>query len=148
MWILNLGQPVQVPPLNEAMAIELGANLLGEGILFLVAAGVVVVEYKRQTMKQEVKDREQEEEMNRLHATISDLSLQLEAQQAQLKGLLRHIYELDSKVVKLPWILGQKPNIDEVVEKKFEAKNSDVITEALTYLVSDILGYDNLTSTS
>ena len=149
MWILNLGQPVQVPPLNEAMAIELGANLLGEGILFTVAAAVLIIEYARQSAKQAAKDKEQEEEMNRLHTTIRDLNFQMESQQAQIKGLFRHVYELDSKVVKLPWTLGQKQNIDEIIEKKIEKPdkidNSDVITEAITYLFSDILGGDNFT---
>lgn len=47
MWILNLGKPVNIPVLNEAMAIELGANLLGEGIIFIIAAGVLIAEYSR-----------------------------------------------------------------------------------------------------
>lgn len=47
MWLLNLGKPVKVPELSEAMAIELGANLLGEGIIFAVAAGLLIAEYAR-----------------------------------------------------------------------------------------------------
>lgn len=47
MWILNLGKPVNIPVLNEAMAIELGANLLGEGIIFIIAAGILIAEYNR-----------------------------------------------------------------------------------------------------
>lgn len=47
MWILNLGKPVNIPVLNEAMAIELGANLLGEGIIFAIAAGILISEYNR-----------------------------------------------------------------------------------------------------
>lgn len=47
MWILNLGKPVNIPVLNEAMAIELGANLLGEGIIFIIAAGIIISEYSR-----------------------------------------------------------------------------------------------------
>lgn len=47
MWILNLGKPVNIPVLNEAMAIELGANLLGEAIIFIIAAGILISEYAR-----------------------------------------------------------------------------------------------------
>nr|CAI5818092.1 unnamed protein product [Callosobruchus analis] len=47
MWILNLGKPVNIPVLSEAMAIELGANLLGEAIIFLIAAGILLSEYNR-----------------------------------------------------------------------------------------------------
>lgn len=47
MWIMNLGKPIHIPTLNEAMAIELGANLLGEGIIFFIASALLVLEYQR-----------------------------------------------------------------------------------------------------
>lgn len=47
MWVLNLGKPVNVQPLNETMAIELGANLLGETIIYSIGAGLLIFEYKR-----------------------------------------------------------------------------------------------------
>lgn len=47
MWILNLGKPVNVPELSETVAIELGANLLGEGIIFSIGAGLLIFEYRR-----------------------------------------------------------------------------------------------------
>lgn len=31
MYVMGFGKPVSVPPLNEQMAVELGAELLGEG---------------------------------------------------------------------------------------------------------------------
>lgn len=39
MWSMNLGKPVNIPKLNENMAIELGAELVGEGVIFTIAAG-------------------------------------------------------------------------------------------------------------
>lgn len=47
MWSLNLGKPKTIPQLNESMAIDLGATLLGEIILFAVPATVLVFEYLR-----------------------------------------------------------------------------------------------------
>ena len=47
MWALNLGQTVHVPPLTESMAVELGANLLGEFIIFGIGAAVLIYEYSR-----------------------------------------------------------------------------------------------------
>lgn len=47
MWVLNLGRPVNVPELSETVAIELGANLLGEGIIFSIGAGLLIFEYRR-----------------------------------------------------------------------------------------------------
>lgn len=49
MWALNLGRPTKIPQLNETMAIELGANLLGEFIIFTIGAGLLVFEYIRYT---------------------------------------------------------------------------------------------------
>ena len=45
---MNLGKTSKVPRLNEAMAIELGANMLGETIVFSIAAGILFFEYSRQ----------------------------------------------------------------------------------------------------
>lgn len=70
--MLNLGKPVKIPELNETQAIELGANLLGETIIYsigkcfvltirfpqqildrlnvcfyLTGAGLLIFEYKR-----------------------------------------------------------------------------------------------------
>ena len=39
MWSMNIGKPVNIPKLNEAMAIELGAELVGETVIFSIAAG-------------------------------------------------------------------------------------------------------------
>ena len=47
MWAMNLGKPTNIPQLNEAMAIELGANLLGEIIIFTIGAGLLILEYAR-----------------------------------------------------------------------------------------------------
>lgn len=47
MWILNLGKPVNIPVLSQEMAIELGANLLGESVIFVIGAGLLIVEYAR-----------------------------------------------------------------------------------------------------
>lgn len=47
MWALNLGRPVNVPPLTESMAIDLGANLLGEFIIFFIGSVAIVLEYNR-----------------------------------------------------------------------------------------------------
>lgn len=44
---MNLGAPVNIPPLSDQMAIELGANLLGEVIIFSIGAGLLIFEYVR-----------------------------------------------------------------------------------------------------
>jgi PREDICTED: similar to ENSANGP00000017479 len=45
--LLNINKPKQIQKLNEAEAIELGAELLGEFIIFGVAAMTITLEYMR-----------------------------------------------------------------------------------------------------
>ena len=50
MWAMNLGKAVEIPKLNEAMAIELGGTLLGEGIIFVTGAVLVTAEVVRRNI--------------------------------------------------------------------------------------------------
>ncbi|CAG9859660.1 unnamed protein product [Phyllotreta striolata] len=98
MWILNLGKPVNVPVLNEAMAIELGANLLGEGIIFIIAAGVVIAEYNRSSKKEAAKEEAKTQEMEDIRNTMRELFIQTEEQAAQLRELTRKLGDIDTKL--------------------------------------------------
>ncbi|XP_014282515.1 putative OPA3-like protein CG13603 [Halyomorpha halys] len=100
MWVLNLGKPVEVPKLNEAMAIELGANLLGETIIFSIAALLVFSEYARSARKEAAKEEAKQKEINDLKNALRDLYFESEKQSAQIRELVRDIYELESLVSK------------------------------------------------
>jgi len=97
MWALNLGKPTTVPQLNEAMAIELGANLLGEVIIFTIGAGLLIFEYVRQSNKEAKKEESILLEKKELINTINDLALQLERQDAQLREINRVVADLESR---------------------------------------------------
>lgn len=97
MWSLNLGKPIAVPPLNEAMATELGANLLGEGIIFSIGAGLLIWEYVRSSNKEAKKEEDLKTEKENLYNSLSDLQFRVEKQEAQIKTLTRHIADLGSK---------------------------------------------------
>lgn len=103
MWILNLGKPINVPSLNETMAIELGANLLGEGIIFIIAAGLLFMEYSRQVRKDTAKEAARQEEISSLNYTIQELYFQAERQDAQIRELLRVVADLEGRVIQKPW---------------------------------------------
>lgn len=97
MWSMNLGKPVNVQPLNEAMAIELGANLLGEVIIFTVGAGVLILEYVRSSKKETTKEETILQEKRELKATLRELQFQAERQDAQIRELQRILAEVESK---------------------------------------------------
>lgn len=89
MRILNLGKPSEVPPLNEAMAIELGAELLGEMIIFVSAAATLIAEYLRQARNERLRENAKEEKQLCLECEVKDLRLRVEHQEAQIKHLTR-----------------------------------------------------------
>ncbi|XP_067123611.1 uncharacterized protein [Centruroides vittatus] len=73
MRILNLGKPADVPKLNESMAIELGAELLGETIIFGIAALTIVAEYIRQSLKEKDKEFKQETRLQNIETNMKRL---------------------------------------------------------------------------
>ncbi|XP_075222563.1 optic atrophy 3 protein homolog isoform X2 [Lycorma delicatula] len=103
MWILNLGKPVNVPPLNEAMAIELGSNILGEAIIFFTAAGLILREYVRQIRKEEMKEEARNQELSFLNYTVKELNFQIEKQYSLIRDLHREINHLEDHIINNPW---------------------------------------------
>ncbi|KAI5643055.1 optic atrophy 3 protein (OPA3) domain-containing protein [Phthorimaea operculella] len=113
MWILNLGRPVNIPVLSQEMAIELGANLLGESVIFIIGAGLLIVEYNRQANKEAAKEAKKAEEMNHITSTITDLYFTVQQQQTQLREMERIIYSIS----------GQKPTTPAPVIKEPKLPN-------------------------
>ncbi|XP_065348352.1 putative OPA3-like protein CG13603 [Cloeon dipterum] len=90
MWSMNLGSSgASVPRLNETMAIELGANLLGESIIFVTAAGILIFEYARSSRKDQEKQQRLQDHLSQMHAEITDLYFLTEQQKAQISELHR-----------------------------------------------------------
>lgn len=98
MWILNLGKPVNIPVLNEAMAIELGANILGEAVIFIIAAGILISEYNRSAKKEAAKEAAKKQEIQQIQDTLRELFIQTEEQGAHIRELKRKFYDLETKV--------------------------------------------------
>lgn len=147
MWVLNLGKPVNIPPLNEAQAIELGANLLGEFIIYGIAAALLVGEWYRTTQKAAAKERDDEEKYNNLRYTIQELCIQAERQEAQLRELHRHVLDLDSRVVKKPWTLSSSDDSKNNPQLQKNSEGKSVITQAINYIEKDVLNGDNSKNT-
>lgn len=98
MYFMNLGTVGKVKPLSEAMAIDLGSNILGEGIIFLVGAAVLLFEYNRQVRKEQVKEEMRLREQEDLLSTIRDLDLMSEQHSAELRRLTYLVDDLISKI--------------------------------------------------
>ncbi|XP_039449804.1 putative OPA3-like protein CG13603 isoform X2 [Culex pipiens pallens] len=107
MWAMNLGKPTAVPVLNEAMAIELGANLLGEIVIFTIGAGLLLLEYQRQVRKEANKEEVVLQEKLELQATINELIFQVQRQDTQIREMARVVADLESKSSWTPKILSE-----------------------------------------
>ncbi|WP_411024370.1 OPA3 family protein, partial [Salmonella sp. s58760] len=85
-----------IKPLNEESAAELGAELLGESIIFLIGGGCLIIEYSRQAWN----SRRKEEELNlwikNLETQIGELALTTEILDTQLREMNRHLLSLPS----------------------------------------------------
>lgn len=76
------------------MAIELGSSLLGEFIIFTIGAGVLLLEYQRQSRKEAMKEEMVIQEKLELQATLNELAFQAERQDTQIRELTRILAEI------------------------------------------------------
>ncbi|XP_033218039.1 putative OPA3-like protein CG13603 [Belonocnema kinseyi] len=103
MYVMNLGKPTKVAKLNEAMAIELGANLVGEIIIFTVAGGCLILEYNRQATKEAKKEEIRQMQLEKFTADIQALFETTQVQEAEIKYLNNVVTDMAKKnKVKLP----------------------------------------------
>ncbi|KAL2763079.1 optic atrophy 3 protein isoform a [Daubentonia madagascariensis] len=75
-----------VKPLNEEAAAELGAELLGEAIIFVTACSCLMLEYWRHQSYQRRKEKERHASWGALRDEVGHLALALEALQAQVQA--------------------------------------------------------------
>ena len=90
---------VDVKPLSSSAAVDLGAELLGEIVIFSIALGTLFFEYKRGQNKDKVKEEIQNQKLLNLQEQINELDLKL-MQNVSKQILMEQEIELLQKVVK------------------------------------------------
>ncbi|CAL8351559.1 unnamed protein product [Lota lota] len=83
-----------IKPLNEDSAAELGAELLGEAIIFLIGGGCMVLEYSRQASNAHRKEEELSQTISSLQTQLGELALSTETLDAQLREVNRLLLSL------------------------------------------------------
>lgn len=114
MYIMNLGKPTKVAKLNETMAIELGANLMGEVIIFSVAGSCLILEYNRQVAKEAKKEEARCQQIQEFIDGIEKLNRITFRQAAEIQYLQEAIVTLANKT---KHTLPKKPPIPEMNEQ-------------------------------
>ncbi|XP_073950387.1 putative OPA3-like protein CG13603 [Choristoneura fumiferana] len=125
MWILNLGRPVNIPVLSQEMAIELGANLLGESVIFFIGAGLLIIEYNRQSKKETAKEEKRIAELSHITSTITDLYFTVQQQQTQLREMERIIHSVSGKHLTTPAPEIKEPKLPVFVPETAEKSQTE-----------------------
>ncbi|XP_047474707.1 optic atrophy 3 protein homolog isoform X2 [Penaeus chinensis] len=95
MYVMNLGRSSQgstIPRLSEEAAIELGANLLGEGVIFGIAVAILGYEVVRQKEKERKKEQDESDFIISLEQRINDLAFANEELDTKVRELTRNMY--------------------------------------------------------
>ncbi|VDK39061.1 unnamed protein product [Taenia asiatica] len=71
--LLGLGKPKDVKRLPDENAAEVGAEILGECIMFSIGAFILFLEYRRQSKNEAEKERKARSELAVLQSAIHDL---------------------------------------------------------------------------
>lgn len=104
--------------LNETAAIELGAELLGETVIFIVAVLTLSAEYYRQSKKAAVEAAELEERWNQVETKIRDLEFLTEQQRTEIRELTRLVHTKSSLSSVLSHFQREKDGSFEIVNQE------------------------------
>ncbi|XP_010897187.2 optic atrophy 3 protein homolog [Esox lucius] len=91
-----------IKPLNEEAAAELGAELLGEAIIFIIGGGCMILEYSRQASNSKRKEEELNHTLSSLQAQIGEMALNTETLDARLREVNRLLLSLPPPVPTAP----------------------------------------------
>ena len=93
--LLNMGKAKDVKPLDPELAVELGAEMLGELLMFSVGAGIIYLEYSRQANNAQAKEDVQNSRLRELEQEVREMLLQVETHNAEVRSLLRLLHNRD-----------------------------------------------------
>lgn len=155
---MNLGKPTKVAKLNENMAIELGASLLGEAIIFSIAGGCLIFEYNRQVTKEAKKEEVRQMQIQKFTDDIQALYNTVLRQESQITYLQDAVNELAKHTkykLKTPEIVSPQTksnnfddnteersnkNSENIVEANAESENKSLIQRAIVYYNNELKG--------
>ncbi|KAL3319253.1 Optic atrophy 3 protein [Cichlidogyrus casuarinus] len=94
--LLGIPPPAEVAKLSEENAVDLGAEMLGEIIIFSVGSILVIWEYKRQVKNAQNKEELLNTTVHELTDTLNEIGILVEIQDAKIHELTRTVEALKS----------------------------------------------------
>lgn len=101
MRVLGLGKPDQVPKMTEKAAIELGGDILSEFFVFSVAAGLIFLEYYRQSTNSAKKENDAANKLVHLEKVCLEMSTKLDTNAKRITELGTYAQEQKNRVDEL-----------------------------------------------
>ncbi|XP_030370849.1 putative OPA3-like protein CG13603 [Scaptodrosophila lebanonensis] len=98
MLMLRMKQPKRVPPLNDAMAIEVGGDILGELIIFIIGVSLIMLEFSRQARNERKKQNDEIEEKEELRRQIAKMKIRICQQAKEIKKLKEKLGSIEASV--------------------------------------------------
>lgn len=139
MYLMNLGKPTKVAKLNENMAIELGASLMGEVIIFSVAGGCLILEYNRQVAKEAKKEEARLQQIQKFTNDIDQLNTLTSQQELEITYLRTAVENLAHHTRhKLPPRSQTDDNANVNTEPDNNKRGISVVERALEYYKNDV----------
>ncbi|XP_014662627.1 PREDICTED: optic atrophy 3 protein homolog [Priapulus caudatus] len=89
-------KPTNIEKLNEAMAIELGTDMLGEMAIFTMAAAILYLESWRSSSKDQRKENQQNVQLDKLTESVQEMSITVAEQDAKIRELMHRLAELNA----------------------------------------------------
>ncbi|GAA50072.1 optic atrophy 3 protein homolog [Clonorchis sinensis] len=94
--ILGLSKPKEVAKLSEDAAADLGAEMLGELLMFCFGAAILFYEYRRQARKEANKEDNIQKTFDELTNQINELSTLIQIHEARLREHTRLMAKITS----------------------------------------------------
>ncbi|KAH8268083.1 hypothetical protein KR018_012638 [Drosophila ironensis] len=91
MRMLHLKQPRSIPPLTDAQATQLGANILSEVIVVFIGLGLIYYEISNQMKKDAKKHHQHTENRAALYGRIDEIDADVERQEKEINWLKRNL---------------------------------------------------------
>ncbi|KAH8264274.1 hypothetical protein KR038_005891 [Drosophila bunnanda] len=95
LWMMGMRQPRFVPPLNKAMSVEMGSDLLGEMSIFLIGAFLLTAEFFRKSRSDKFKKEERKIVQQQLETKITELTEKVAFQTMEIRQLRMMVGSMD-----------------------------------------------------
>ncbi|GFO50515.1 optic atrophy 3 protein homolog [Plakobranchus ocellatus] len=89
--MMGLGKAKNVEKLTDKEAIELGGEMLGEFIIFSVAAVILVLEYQRGARREAAKEEKLDKELSGLKTKVEEMKTVSDIQKSQIRDLQKSL---------------------------------------------------------